>query len=362
MRATTPIGMPSRTPAALRRGFTLVELLVVIGIIGVLVGLLLPALGKVIQRAKSTQSQGTMQEFAKACDAYFQEFGEYPSAVPDEYLYAKADGTALNGDSELPQLTTAQNALLALMGGYRVPTDSDYNSFGGTELTFANAFKIRIDSSRMGEGPFKNGKKYDAFYAPKGREFAKAGGTLDPANGNPLAPGQGLVPDLVDAWGTPILVLKQQRSIGPLVKRGSNLGQFERSGILAYTKSTALGDLNADQTDSAKGSVLNTDSAGGQTGADARNLTLGQLIRHPGINAQSATGAGLTPDPDRVWAGTSRGKYFLISAGPDGIFFSRDQFRDGAGNPVTNIVSSSINPAGPSIIEKYDDILVAGGS
>ena len=108
MRATTTIAMASRTPAARRRAFTLVELLVVIGIIGLLIGLLLPALGKVMQRAKSTQTLGTMQEFSKACDAYFQEFGEYPAAVPDEYLYSDASGAPLNGDTALPQLTTAQ--------------------------------------------------------------------------------------------------------------------------------------------------------------------------------------------------------------------------------------------------------------
>ena len=369
MRASTTIRPASRTRLGTRSAFTLVELLVVIGIIGLLIGLLLPALGKVIQRAKATQTQGTMQEFAKACDAYFQEFGEYPSAVPDEYLYTTASGTAMNGDTDIPQITAAENALLALMGGYRVTSDADYATYGATstppatELTFGsgtNTFKIKIDSTKMGEGPFKNGKKYDAFYAPKGREFAKSAGKINASSGQPEAAGTGLVPDLVDAWGTPIIFLKQQRSIGPLVKRGNNLGQFERSGMLAYTKSTSLGELATDQTDSAKGSVFNTSTAGGQSGADARNLTLGQIIRHPGINAQLVTGT--VQDADRVWSGTSRGKYFLISAGTDGIYFSRDQVRDGGGNPLTDIVNSSGNPAGPQVIERYDDIIVAGGS
>lgn len=374
MRASTTIrtasGRPTRSTATprgtVRAGFTLVELLVVIGIIGLLIGLLLPALGKVVQRAKSTQTTGTMQEFAKACDSYFQEFGEYPAAVPDEYLYTNASGTTMNGDTDLPQITAAENALLALMGGYRVASDADYSTYGATatppipERTFGsgpNAFKIKIDPSKMGEGPYKNGKKYDAFYAPKGREFGKAAGQL---NENP-DPTQAL-PDLIDAWGAPIAFIKQQRSIGPLVKRSGNPGQFERTGMLAYINSTQMGDSSADQTDTTKGSVFSTTSAGGQSGAVARDLTLGQLIRHPGLNAQSSTGSGSVSDTDRIWAGTPRGKYFLFSAGPDGIFFSRAQATTSTGSAMTDIVSSANNSAGPQVIERYDDVVVSGGS
>lgn len=370
MRPNTPrqpraASVRTFAPRRSRTAFTLVELLVVVGIIGLLIGLLLPALGKVIQRAKSTQTLGTMQEFAKACDAYFQEFGEYPAAIPSDVLYFGVVDNASDPAAvdQLPKITQAENALLALMGGYRVSTDADYATYTGTELTFNTTpqFRIKIDAARMGEGPLKNGRKYEAFYAPKGREFAKAAGQLSANDALPEPAGAGLVPDLVDAWGAPIAYVCQMRSLGPIVRKSNIPGQFERKQMIAYTNSTALGDAAVDQTDTAKGSVLCTTSAGGSTGADARRLTFGQLLRHPGLNAQVAATTTAT-DADRVWSGIPRGKYFLFSAGPDGVFFSRDQARTPSGTAMTDIVSQSSNPDGPKVIEKFDDVVVSGGS
>ena len=368
-RAKAP-STPVRTAPA-RPGFTLVELLVVIGIIGLLIGLLLPALGKVIERAKSTQTLGTMQEFAKACDAYFQEFGEYPEAIPSSVLYQGVTNNSTDPITvqQLPRITQMENALLALMGGYRVPTDPDYATFGQTstppavELTFNTTpvFRIKVDATKMGEGPYKNGRKYEAFYAPKGREFGKAAGQMSSTDALPEAAGSGLLPELVDAWGAPIAYISQLRSLGPIVRNGSAAGQFERKQMIAYTNSTALGDAGVDQTEPAKGSVLCTNAAGGTSAGDARRLTFGQLLRHPALNATTAAGTTVS-DADRVFSGTPRGKYFLFSAGPDGIYFSRSQVRTPTGAVMTDIVSQTTNPEGPRIIERFDDIVVAGGS
>jgi prepilin-type N-terminal cleavage/methylation domain-containing protein len=371
MRSTDRLRAAFVHPTAPRRGFTLVELLVVIGIIALLIGLLLPALGKVVQRAKGTQTLGTMQNFATACDSYFQEFGEYPGAVPDEYLYA---GLTAAGGDQVTRISAAENALLALMGGYRVSSDPDYQTFGqGTaatfvkELTFTNAagntFRIKIDQTKMGEGPIRNGKKYDSFYSPKGREFSRAFGQVY----GPDFDSTNDLPDLVDAWGTPITFIKQQRGIGPLVNRAGGAttalrGRFERFGLNAYVRSQGLGELAVDQTDALKESVLNTDGpVAGQSGVAGRDLTLGQLIRHAGMNAQSATGTGTLADSEKVYAGTPRGKYFLFSAGPDGIYFSKSQL--GLANPTgePDIVSASANSDGPKVIEKFDDVVVSGG-
>lgn len=63
---------------AVRRGFTLVELLVVIAIIGILMSMLLPAVGVVRETARRTKCAGNMRQFVAATLNYESQKGCFP--------------------------------------------------------------------------------------------------------------------------------------------------------------------------------------------------------------------------------------------------------------------------------------------
>lgn len=68
---------PFQTP----RGFTLVELLVVIAIIGVLIGMLLPAVQAVREAARSTSCKNNLRQLALATLSYESSFMNFPPSA-----------------------------------------------------------------------------------------------------------------------------------------------------------------------------------------------------------------------------------------------------------------------------------------
>ena len=76
--------------ASRRRGFTLIELIVVLTLIGILVGLALPEYRNSVKRTKETTLKEDLFIFRKLIDQYYQDKGKYPltlrALVEEGYL------------------------------------------------------------------------------------------------------------------------------------------------------------------------------------------------------------------------------------------------------------------------------------
>jgi prepilin-type N-terminal cleavage/methylation domain-containing protein/prepilin-type processing-associated H-X9-DG protein len=64
------------------RGFTLIELLVVIAVLGILVGMLLPAVQSAREAARSTDCKNRVKQLALATHLYHDALGYFPPSRP----------------------------------------------------------------------------------------------------------------------------------------------------------------------------------------------------------------------------------------------------------------------------------------
>ena len=85
------------------RAFTLIELLVVIAIIAILIGLLFPAFQAVQNQAKRTQAKNDLTQIVTAVNAYYTEYGKYPTTQTIDYIYG---ATTVNVTTTGPANTT----------------------------------------------------------------------------------------------------------------------------------------------------------------------------------------------------------------------------------------------------------------
>ena len=144
---------------SIKHGFTLVELLVVIGVVGVLVSMLIPAVQKAREAANRTQCQSQLRQIALGLENYMSSRGPkgtYPQA--DSLPVSNPTPASLGGPypsiiKVLGKFVEDNNASFACpddVGGYPLLPNGLPNSRCEAVLC-RGGVKLRIQSKRIGD-------------------------------------------------------------------------------------------------------------------------------------------------------------------------------------------------------------------
>ena len=116
-------------------GFTLAELLTVLGIIALLVGLLIPALGWVRRVARETKQKAQLTTIGLALEAFKNDDGDYPPS--DGYDYTSTSPLDYCGAQKLAEALLGRDLL-----GF-----NKYSNWSATDLTFYPTNPALLDAS-----------------------------------------------------------------------------------------------------------------------------------------------------------------------------------------------------------------------
>ncbi|TWU15020.1 Type II secretion system protein G precursor [Novipirellula galeiformis] len=164
-----------------RRGFTLVELLVVIAIIGVLVGLLLPAVQSAREAARRMQCSNNLKQIGLALHNYADAHKKFPASTRG---YGGCVGNAVNGEIK------NMNGLVALLPF--IEQQSVYEQFNLDEAFSVNPGAYQRATGTLVGNPVTNGNAalasliMQAFNCPSDNNPAigrLSGGAYGPGTG-----------------------------------------------------------------------------------------------------------------------------------------------------------------------------------
>jgi prepilin-type N-terminal cleavage/methylation domain-containing protein len=123
-----------------RKGFTMIELMVVVVVVGVLAAIAVPMYGKYVKNARVTEATAQIGEIITSAKAYAAENGDWPAlgegmldAAPatDNFTYTV---TGADGDATTDAYTVTATGANNMAGVTVAITVTDVNSNGGAPV------------------------------------------------------------------------------------------------------------------------------------------------------------------------------------------------------------------------------------
>ena len=282
-----------------QHAFTLVELLVVIGIIAILAGLLLPALSRVRAAGDRTRTVALVSGLANAIERYYSDFHAYPGPLSNSQV---GNGIA-SGISGLSNVSGTQNLVLGLCGGL-------WNN-GGT---------IAFDVNRIGRGPVAlvdtNNKQSNPYIESAPLSIGQFHDSSGTPNDNPN------IPVFVDAYPDPMPILYLRARVGAATSTAVGSWTAADNGVVTSNGSATNG--------LAQYSLQHiTGYTGSTIGVGKQKYTVHGLQQVGSIvlitNASKPYDAyPYLSNPNFVGQARQKDGYILISAGPDRVYGTDD--------------------------------------
>lgn len=342
------------------RGFTLVELLVVISIIALLVALLLPAFGAIRNTAKVTSTTAEFQAIATGLDLFRAEQslgGTLPPSSSDandqnkdKIAFPLADPPAAPSNPDT-FVTGAHLLAFALVGadlrgtaGFKdidadgFWSDDSHNRFNATQRKENGTYAADTDPNNYGQPAWPRYPSSGSYVADdlktKRVETLNAmkeeGRIFNYDLDQPFDDDNtGKLPLFVDAWDRPILYYRANRAARLMVQdekdKAAGVYRQEDNGLITGTSKAAQNrkgldfgrgpdpntGLYCDIADAtAPTPNYKTEDIQGESGSTKYQYTFARFIHNPKVKTAN--------EPVR------KDSYLLISAGPDGTYGTTD--------------------------------------